>query len=426
MTRSNVIAPLQDVEESQVRSRLARFPFRCDADAQVLGVRRRGELGAVVALDTKDRKGLLERVRAGEHAELEVDAVTYIQRETPNRNHVRFRGASLRTIAKSGVGSVFLRDHDQLSVEARGGTVTASKAIKNQETGDWEFHQTFHLVKPWAVEGVLDGTIDRFSIGWHPTGDIFFRHNDEPVLDEYGWPKYWPGDELDDGTVVEWVFTDADLVETSAVNVPAVVGTGLSDLRAALSAHLGGTPPAHQPQQETPAMKKLLKALGLSADAAEESAVAAVEKLEQNHASAIKRAEAAELELKVERESHDKVKASLAKHETEAATRAAADLDAKIAALYADGRLVRVGGQEPDPQEADLRDVHAKLGAERFGKIVSRMSGKVPTQRQAGGADPNPRQGSNGFVFTPQLKKFIADMGMSEEQYLANLAKGGF
>ena len=59
--------------------------------------------GHPVAMLDHERKSLLESVRAGEAAELEVDIVAYIQRDTPNKNFVRFpdKVGKLRAIAKS-------------------------------------------------------------------------------------------------------------------------------------------------------------------------------------------------------------------------------------------------------------------------------------------------------------------------------------
>lgn len=398
---------------------LSDFPFHLDVDVRFFGLRHEGQELA----EKTDRKALLELLRAGEHVEIEVDAVTYIQRKTPNRNFVRFKDGALRAIAKSGVGSPFLKDHAQRDVLSRGGTITASKAAKN-EAGEWEFHQTLQIVKPWAVEGMLDGTIDRFSIGWRPTGPVVYMHNGQPLED---WPKHWPGDELEDGTVVEWVFTAADLVETSAVNVPAVVGTGpsLAEFCAQLAAHLGGEPPI--PTQET-SMRGVLKALGLSADAAEESVLAAVGKLEQEKKDSADRAAAAELELKAEREAHERTRAQLAEHEKREAAAATAQLDADIAKLYEEGRLVKVqlgeGRAQPDSFEADLREIHAKLGQKSFEKAAARLPAKVPVGRQTAVEDPAPRS-ADVLVLSDRQKRMVKDMGMSEEQFRKNLEKGG-
>jgi phage head maturation protease len=162
-------------------------------------------------------------------ASLDVDAVTYVQREAPNRNFVRFQPGILQTLAKGGAGIPVLRDHDQRSVLSRAGTVTKSVA-RHTDAGEWEFHQTLRLVKPWAIEGVSDGTLDRFSIGWSPTGPVICSKHDSEI---FTGCHCWPGDEVD-GDVIEWVFTAAELVEVSFVNVPAVVGTGPSAIRESL------------------------------------------------------------------------------------------------------------------------------------------------------------------------------------------------
>lgn len=402
-------------------SSLRDFPFHLDAEPVTSGtmvVRHEGR-----TLAATEQKDLLEKVRAGEHVELDVEAVTYIQRDAPNRNFIRFKKAILGRLAKSGKGNPFLTDHNQHSVLARGGTITKSSAQRNA-AGETEFAQVFHLVKPWAVEGVLDGTIDRFSIGWSPTGPITYAHNGEPLED---WPRYWPGDtiELDGETiVVEWEFSAADLVETSAVNVPAVTGTGITGFRAALSAHLGGTPPIPPEEQR---MKKVFKALGLSADAAEESVLAAVEKLEHDRGAAAKLAEDAELKLKAECEAHERTRAQLAEHEQRAAATAATQLDTAIAKLYEEGRLLKVqkgeGRAEPDAAEATYREIHAKLGQKAFDVAAARLPAKVPAGRQAGDEDPTPTLAVGEF--SERMVKRLAEMGMTPEQYRKNMERGG-
>ena len=60
----------------------------------------------------------------------------------------------------------------------------------------------------WAVEGVLDGTIDRFSIGWHPTARVLCSVHKKALRGKDGcW--CWPGQEVE-GEVVEAIFGAAD------------------------------------------------------------------------------------------------------------------------------------------------------------------------------------------------------------------------
>lgn len=288
------------------------------ADGGVIELRSGGQK---IAAD--DRKALLERVRAGEHVELEFDARTFIQRETPNRNFVRFKASILKKLARSFAGVPFLRDHDKRSLEARGGTITASELV--QDTDGDAFHMTIRAVKPWAVEGLLDGTIDRFSIGAVPTGDVVCSVHKTPIFSKC---YCWPGDKVklegDSEVVVEFIITAAEGVETSAVNVPAVVGTGIKGVRAALealAASAGGIVPPAPPTEATMNWKRLLALLGLSETASEDAACAALE---------VKLAE-----LKTAREASS----GFAALQAELGVLRASQVDHHIERLYAEGKL---------------------------------------------------------------------------------------
>jgi hypothetical protein len=233
-------------------------------------------------LDAKMRKALLADLRAGKAMDpISLDAVTYIQRPTPNRNYVRHKKGGLASLAKSYRGAPFLRDHGSGDLLTRGGTILTS-ALKRPEAddddGDYEFQQRIELVKLWAIEGVLDGTIDRFSIAWMRTGPVECSIHGTQVFREC---DCWPG-EMVNGRQVEFVFTSAEGTEVSAVNVPAVVGTGikvigqLSQLsgvdRAALRDILADEPP-QQPRKEHHMDPELLAALGLPATATKAEAL---------------------------------------------------------------------------------------------------------------------------------------------------------
>ena len=127
---------------------------------------------------TKDsRLELLRQSLAGEPVMLEVDAEVFVQPDKPlplpadqaelaNHNFVRFAEGELEALAGSFEGRPFLRDHDQGSMEAKAGRILSSRL--EQEDGVSRFLQQLAVVKPWAVQGVLDGTIEHFSIGWDP------------------------------------------------------------------------------------------------------------------------------------------------------------------------------------------------------------------------------------------------------------------
>lgn len=230
-----------------------------------------------------DKAELLARSMAGEHVEIHVDIESFNQIEgVSNKNHVRFRKAKLSAIARTGVGSVFLRDHAQSALDARGGTITRSKAEKVD--GGVVFRQTVHAVEPWAVQGFLKGKIDRFSIGWHPTEQVTCSACKASVRECY----HWPGDtvELKSGPhTVEYIFEDAELVETSAVNVPAVSGTGVDNIRAALG--LSTIPRGKHMEEET--KEGAGKAGAEQNQAATRAATQAAIKAERERSAAIRR-----------------------------------------------------------------------------------------------------------------------------------------
>jgi phage head maturation protease len=216
----------------------------------LLAMRHDGEL-----VTSEVRNAILAKLAKGETvAELEADIVGF--RQAPgvmNRNFMRLADKKkvLRATATSGRGMPFLANHDHRRIESRMGTIAKSGAVF--EGDEVLFVQTLKVVTPTGIEGFLRGTIDRFSVGWAATGPVNCSICETPVFEEC-W--HLPGQEVklgDDANsevaVCEWVFTEADLIEVSAVNVPAVLGTGIREVRAALSR--ANNPPARPAKQET-------------------------------------------------------------------------------------------------------------------------------------------------------------------------------
>jgi hypothetical protein len=182
----------------------------------------------------------------GEHVELELDFDAYEQKPgVQNRNFVRFRDGLLVALGRTGVGTPFMRDHDQDNVLARGGAIIASATEKRGE-GDYLIRQTARLTAPWAVELALRGLLTSVSIGWNATGEM---HCSICRADFYRC-AHMPGERYamksdDDGVqrpvrdpngplVAELVYTEAELVETSAVSVPAVPSAQIRRIRSPL------------------------------------------------------------------------------------------------------------------------------------------------------------------------------------------------
>lgn len=299
------------------------------------------------ALSAVTRQQLLTALRSGEFTgPLLVEATTFIQRPTPNRNYSRFARGTLRAGARSFVGQVVLLDHDQRSQQARIGTIVKSVADKDAE-GNVTFVMTLSIVKQHAIESVLDGTIDRFSIGWFPTGTIACSVHEQPLFGP-GCCTCWPGDTVN-GKKVEAVFTSWEGVEVSAVNVPAVVGTGIDQIRAALTAlrsddNIGGKTATTQKKETTMNIRSYL---GLADTATDDEVQAAL--TAKDAAMTVLKTQVAEQQ------------ALAASNEAQLAAARAARIDTSIAAAYADGRLAVVrdssGKQIASELETRIRSV---------------------------------------------------------------------
>jgi len=281
--------------------------------AAVSGELRKAKKRALVSsISREQRLDMLERLHAGEVVELDVGFRAFQQTDgLPNKNFLRFKSGMLRKFAASFVGMPVLRDHDQHSIEARAGTVTDSELIRLSD-GTIAIDMMGRFSAPWAVEAVLYGTLDRFSIGWdYPSlSSINCSVCKCPVLTKC---EHLPGDELENGVRVEFVFTAATGVEVSGVSVPAVAGTGISEIRAALSARFSQSFAAPKPgggedksEQRTTGMDNIAKALGLKPDADQETILAAIRakdaRCEQaEEVSATLRAENTELSQRAEK-----------------------------------------------------------------------------------------------------------------------------
>lgn len=270
---------------------------RASSAAQVLAARETDGK----ALTPARRDELLQKVKAGDHVELDLDILAYEQKTGErNRNFVRFRDGLMVRLGSSGKGKPFLRDHEQGNVLAIGGTITASRTEKRGE-GDYAIHIAVRLSAPWAVELALRDLLHSVSIGWHS--------NERPHCSACGVPVFskcyhWPGERLSEvdaegggkrkvrdanGTiVVEWIYQDGELVECSAVVVPAVPGAHIEGIRASLSAAVPTDPVLRRAlregidlstSSEASVDPELLKQLGLDETATAEQIRDAVAKL---------------------------------------------------------------------------------------------------------------------------------------------------
>ncbi len=181
--------------------------------------------GGVLWAEEFDKAALRKRLVAGELTELDFEAIVF-RAVYPNRNFVRFRPGDLDGFAASFHNAPFLRNHDLHDVGARDGTVTDAWF----EGGD--LHQKVRLVTRRGIGDFLDGILDRFSIGW-------YARKAECSVCGKDWLRceHWPGEEYaQDGRAVlcELIMVEPVGRETSAVNAPAVSGTGVMEALCAL------------------------------------------------------------------------------------------------------------------------------------------------------------------------------------------------
>jgi len=169
---------------------------------------------------------------------MEFEAVTFWER--PNRNHVRVRRTDLESFAASFVEAPFLRNHAEADIGAREGIVLASTVEERPYPADGQLtpalRQRVRVTTARGRQALREGQIDRFSVS----------------LDVAGWEcsvcgadwlrcQHWPGQQYDvngQQAMCEIVAVQPRGRELSAVNVPAVDGTGLLHALCACKADL--------------------------------------------------------------------------------------------------------------------------------------------------------------------------------------------
>lgn len=339
---------------------------------------RRAAGGAPTELTRDEREQLIAAAREGKLVSVLMEAVTFIQRDTPNRNYSRFTPQALTRMAPSFAGMPVLRDHEQGDALARAGRITESK-LEESSDGAKQIRMTMELTAPWAVELALRGLVDRFSIGWHPTGPTECSVCGSEMYWYWcmGKDDHFLGDSYD-GQVCELVYTAADGVEVSAVSVPAVTGTGVDDIRAQLAAARAASPAGlGRTENRMKIAPLILAALGLHADVEESAAVGAIERLKTDRDGAAAAAKDAQDQL------------ATAKAELAVVTSAgkAQRIDALLSAGVNEGKYLPNG-----KIEAHLKKLAAKSDEEGIaaylGDIEPGAAAPLGVQRQSAAALP--------------------------------------
>ena len=169
-----------------------------------------------------DRAALAALISEGGRDRIRFEARVF-RNVYPNLNFYRFRDEDMGGFAASFVGQPFLRNHDTHNIESRDGTIHASRF-----EGD-AIVQEVDLTTERGMKSFLEGQIDRFSVGWFFEGlTCSVCENDWRNVDMC---PHWPGqgykDDEGNEQMCELIFEGPTGKETSAVNVPAVGGTGL-------------------------------------------------------------------------------------------------------------------------------------------------------------------------------------------------------
>lgn len=348
--------------------------------------------------DETKRRALIEAVNAGKHVELEVEAVVFRQKDgVANRKGVRVSPDALEAFAASFVGMPALVDHDQNTQAARIGTILESALEHHGGTGWSQIRQKMRVVKPAAVVSVLDGTIDRWSIGMLPgAGDVICSIHRTPILESC---YCWRLEEIQvDGATqtVEWEFTKPEGVETSSVNVPAVKGTKVDDVRQALALALDNPRLRTEPAAHMN-WTRLATILGLSAIGANDEARVVTSFEDERRARLT-----AEQDLAATKAKLVAADAKIAAQDVALAAGREVRVSAVLDAGFAAGKWTRPrdaeGRAQPNPMEAQLR-LMADLpdGIAKLQQLIDGMPEVVPVGKRVDLAtDPQEKKPSGG------------------------------
>lgn len=421
---------------------------------ELRGTYRRGNEAGNLGSELAHRE-LLAASLGGEHVELKVEALTSLEpikpsplpeemRELANANFSRFTTRGLRSFVRSFKGRPFLRDHNKGEIMARGGRIVASSPADNDAGDVVEFRQVLEVVKPWAVQGILDGTIETFSIGWMPKDNSFAGFADAVSCSVCRCSllsfdcAHFPGDVVENNDSGERVIVEATWdsrkivgVETSAVTFPAVSGTKVEDFQQALAT-------ARSIAREIPNMDEIRKLLKLSEDATKADILAAITKLQEAKAPELSQtdpgAEAAlrerievaegkssELEtlLGAEQESHKATQSKLEEARAELAQAEADKVDALVERAFAEGRIRpqedEGGSQVTTEVEKAIRMIANRTGLEAATGYVEALPVIDPIgQRQTQTDDDN----KTGAKLSAVEKSVAQQLGLTDEEYL--------
>lgn len=326
----------------------------------------------------------IQAISDGKRLELTVKrALAYRQvKGKRNRRGLRFATSMLETAAPSWRNTPFLFDHNTSEQISRKGTILSSD-LGVDSKGVPAFYMGFSLVTPDSQIALLNGTLDRFSIGWFSTGPVLCTvHGCDVTSAEscYCWPL--DAIQVDGKTeIAEYEYQSIEGKELSAVNVPAVKGTKIEEFRAALSAEL------HLPPRQTTPKKlkeramlftRLAAALGVAALTAETDEPAALLAAEELRRRAI----SAETDAGILRAEVARLTGELVTQTALANAASSAAMDQLIVDAYKAGKLTygkdTAGASTPDALESLLRDFGKSAGREALSAKITAMRAAIP------------------------------------------------
>lgn len=176
-------------------------------------------------LQLPSRVEMLPKIESGEIDHLDFQARVYGTGK--NRNPYVFKDEDLYNFANSFEGQPFLRNHDTYDIDARDGTIIDS-ALEGQA-----FKQTIRLTTRRGMTDFIEGKIDRFSIGWF-YDDVLCSICNESWFSSscsHSPGRMYKVGETKAEKMCQLIFVNPKGKETSAVNTPAVEGTGIEKLQ---------------------------------------------------------------------------------------------------------------------------------------------------------------------------------------------------
>jgi len=224
-----------------------------------------------------NREQTLADITSGKTEYIEFSARVF--KDGQNKNFVRFRDNDLPSFSNSFKNAPFLRNHDIDSIESRDGTIKSSKLENNAMI------QTIRLTTRKGMTAYLEGQIDRFSIGWRAEKTLCSICGND--YSDYSKCQHIRG-RLYENKYCELIMVNPKGIETSAVNDPAVDGTGIlqsiDDTKLKVIGNLNAVTRAkasHKPLTKGGQMKKKVKVLVTDPETNEQSEVEG-EQIEQS------------------------------------------------------------------------------------------------------------------------------------------------